>query len=249
MDVNKCESVDSGMLQAADFWALGLDELYPVSAIHESGTVDLLDDIFNAFPHQDVGVYEYDDDDGIINMAIVERPNVRKSSLLNMLPGEQLAIVSSEPGTTRHVVDEEFVPTLPFADDDELLLNECEDETDYYIERDDNGLRIRRYRLIDTTRIDPIGSIEISTEFFMINRSFRAIRRADVVLLLLDVTKPSEQCRKIVDRVRYEGKVCIMVDKWYLIPSKTNRSYNSTMDDVSTRGRCVVFRPSSCFRC
>lgn len=241
--VNKCESVDSGRLQAADFWALGLGEPYPVSAIHGSGTGDLLDDIVNAFPHQNVVDYDYDDDDGIINVAIVGRPNVGKSSLLNMLAGEQRAIVSSEPGTTRDAVDEEIVRTVPFTDDDETL-NIDKDGNEEHVELDDKGRRIRRYRLIDTAGIRRKGSVEFGTEFFMINRSFRAIRRADVVLLLLDVTESSEQDRKIADRVRDEGKACIVVaNKWDLIPSKTNRSYNTTLDDVRARAVAVSFAP------
>lgn len=239
--VNKCESVDTGVLQAADFWALGLGEPYPVSAIHGSGTGDLLDDIVNAFPDRSVG--DYDDDDGVINVAIVGRPNVGKSSLLNSLAGAQRAIVSSEPGTTRDAVDEEIIRTLPFnsTDDDD---DDDENEGVEYIEMDDKGRRVRRYRLIDTAGIRRKGRVEFGTEFFMVNRSFRAIRRADVVLLLLDVTEASEQDRKIADRVRDEGKACIVVaNKWDLIPEKNNRSYKATFDDVRTRAVAVSFAP------
>ena len=140
--VNKCESLELGLTQAAEFWELGLGNPYPVSSIHGNGTGDLLDDLLTHFP-EEAEIPEEPE----INVAIVGRPNVGKSSLLNAFVGEKRAIVSPISGTTRDTIDT---------------------RVEY------EGMR---YRLIDTAGIRRKKSIDYGPEFFSINRAFKAIRR------------------------------------------------------------------------
>lgn len=198
--VNKCESY-RGDLATAEFWGLGLGEPYAVSAIHGTGTGDFLDSLVQLLP-----VVEQPVEDDIVNVAIVGRPNVGKSSLLNLLTDSDRAIVSDSPGTTRDAVDEMVVV---------------------------DG---KHYRLIDTAGIRRKTSVDFGTEFFMVNRALRAIRRADVALLLLDVNEGSEQDRKIADRIVDEGTACVVLaNKWDLVEDKDNRSYYKALESVRVR--------------
>ncbi|MFO0175088.1 MAG: ribosome biogenesis GTPase Der, partial [Aphanizomenon sp.] len=179
--VNKCESPDQGLIQAAEFWELGLGEPFPISAIHGSGTGEILDELINHIPH----TTEIEENPEI-KVAIIGRPNVGKSSLLNAFVGENRAIVSPISGTTRDTID-----TI--------------------VER--GG---QTYRLIDTAGIRKKKHIEYGTEFFSINRAFKAIRRSDVVLLVIDaVDGVTEQDQKLAGRILEEGRACvIVVNKW-----------------------------------
>ncbi|MDJ0690002.1 MAG: ribosome biogenesis GTPase Der [Xenococcaceae cyanobacterium MO_188.B32] len=179
--VNKCESVEQGIAQAAEFWELGLGEPYPISAIHGSGTGELLDELITHLPPID-SLEETDE----IKVAIVGRPNVGKSSLLNALTGEQRAIVSPVSGTTRDTIDT-------------------------VVER--NG---QVYRLIDTAGIRRKKNVEYGAEFFSINRAFKAIRRSDIVLFVVDVLDGiTDQDLKLTGRIIEEGKAAvIIVNKW-----------------------------------
>ncbi|OKH51690.1 ribosome biogenesis GTPase Der [Calothrix sp. HK-06] len=191
--VNKCESPEQGLMQAAEFWSLGLGEPYPISAIHGSGTGDLLDELINHLPMvQDIPENEE------IKIAIVGRPNVGKSSLLNAFVGEERAIVSPISGTTRDAIDT-------------------------FIER--NG---HKYRLIDTAGIRRKKSIEYGTEFFSINRAFKAIRRSDVVLLVIDALDGvTDQDQKLAGRIVDEGRACIIVvNKWDAIEKDSHTIYD-----------------------
>ncbi|MBF2047405.1 MAG: ribosome biogenesis GTPase Der [Leptolyngbya sp. IPPAS B-1204] len=191
--VNKCESPDQGLTQAAEFWQLGLGEPYPVSGIHGSGTGDLLDEVINYLPPTDAL-----EDTEEIRVAIVGRPNVGKSSLLNAFVGEQRAIVSPISGTTRDTID-------------------------MIVQRQD-----RRYRLIDTAGIRKKKQVEYGPEFFGINRSFKAIRRADVVLLVLDALDGvTEQDQKLAGRVADDGRACVLVvNKWDAIEKDSHTIYD-----------------------
>ncbi|MES1021850.1 ribosome biogenesis GTPase Der [Gloeocapsa sp. BRSZ] len=191
--VNKCESPDQGLAQAAQFWELGLGEPYPVSGIHGSGTGELLDQLITYIPP----VSELPETDEI-KVAIVGRPNVGKSSLLNAFVGTQRAIVSSISGTTR-------------------------DSIDTVIERQG-----KVYRLIDTAGIRKKKNVEYGPEFFGVNRAFKAIRRADVVLLVIDaVDGVTEQDQKLVGRIVEEGRACvIVVNKWDAVEKDSYTIYD-----------------------
>ncbi|MDF5721085.1 MAG: ribosome biogenesis GTPase Der [Rhizonema sp. PD37] len=191
--VNKCESPEQGLMLAADFWELGLDEPFAVSAIHGSGTGELLDALIVHFPPP-----EEISETNEIKVAIVGRPNVGKSSLLNALVGEQRAIVSPISGTTRDAID-----TI--------------------IERGE-----QTYRLIDTAGIRKKKNVEYGPEFFSINRAFKAIQRTDVVLLVIDaVDGVTEQDQKLAGRIIEEGRACIIVvNKWDAVEKDSYTIYD-----------------------
>ena len=186
--VNKCESVEQGLAQAAEFWELGLGEPYPISAIHGSGTGELLDKVISYLPPVD----ELEEDNEI-KVAIIGRPNVGKSSLLNALTGEQRSIVSPVSGTTRDAID---------------MIVERGEQT---------------YRLIDTAGIRRKKNVNYGAEFFSINRAFKAIRRADVVLFVIDVIDGvTEQDLKLAGRIIDEGRAVILViNKWDAVEKDT----------------------------
>jgi GTP-binding protein len=191
--VNKCESPDQGIIQASEFWELGLGEPYPISAIHGSGTGEILDELIKYVP--DAKELEENTE---IKVAIVGRPNVGKSSLLNAFVGQERAIVSPISGTTRDTID---------------TLVENDGQT---------------YRLIDTAGIRKKKHIEYGTEFFSINRAFKAIRRADVVLLVLDALDGvTEQDQKLAGRIIDEGRACvIVVNKWDAVEKDSYTIYD-----------------------
>ncbi|MEO1006487.1 MAG: ribosome biogenesis GTPase Der [Cyanobacteria bacterium J06638_38] len=186
--VNKCESVEQGLAQAAEFWELGLGEPYPISAIHGSGTGELLDELVTHLPPVDQLV-----EDNEIKVAIIGRPNVGKSSLLNALTGEQRSIVSPVSGTTRDAID--------------MIVQ--------------RGSQI--YRLIDTAGIRRKKNVNYGAEFFSINRAFKAIRRSDVVLFVIDVLDGvTEQDLKLAGRIIDEGRAVILViNKWDAVEKDT----------------------------
>ncbi|MGH2412374.1 MAG: ribosome biogenesis GTPase Der, partial [Microcystaceae cyanobacterium] len=191
--VNKCESEQQGIIQAAQFWEIGLGEPYPISAIHGNGTGELLDELITYLPPTDELP-----DISEIKVAIIGRPNVGKSSLLNALTGEKRAIVSPISGTTRDAID---------------MLVERGDKT---------------YRLIDTAGIRRKKSVEYGAEFFSINRAFKAIRRSDVVLFVLDaVDGVTDQDLKLAGRVMEEGRAAvIVVNKWDAVEKDSYTIYD-----------------------
>lgn len=190
--VNKCESEQQGLIQAAEFWNLGLDEPYPISAIHGNGTGELLDKLITYLPPIDE-IEETEE----IKVAIVGRPNVGKSSLLNALTGEKRSIVSPISGTTRDAID---------------MLVTRNDKT---------------YRLIDTAGIRRKKNVDYGAEFFGINRAFKAIRRADVVLFVIDVLDGvTEQDLKLAGRIIDEGRALVIIaNKWDAIDKDSHTIY------------------------
>ena len=178
--VNKTES-RARRDEASQFYELGLGEPYPVSGVHGTGTGDLLDALVASFPEQPT-----EEEDDSIKIAIVGKPNAGKSSLLNKLVGEERAIVSPIPGTTR-------------------------DATDTMIEF--NGLPVT---LIDTAGIRKRGKIERGVEQFSVLRSFKAIERADVALLIIDATTGiTAQDAHIAGFILEEWKSgVVIVNKW-----------------------------------
>jgi GTP-binding protein len=190
--VNKCESIEQGLIQAAEFWELGLGEPYPISAIHGNGTGELLDKVITYLPPT-VEPPEIPE----IKVAIIGRPNVGKSSLLNALTGEKRSIVSPISGTTRDAID-------------------------MVVERDG-----KIYRLIDTAGIRRKKNVEYGAEFFSINRAFKAIRRADVVLFVVDaIDGITEQDLKLSGRIIEDGRaVILVVNKWDAVEKNSYTIY------------------------
>jgi GTP-binding protein len=178
--VNKCES-RAAREAAGQFYELGLGDPYPVSAVHGTETGDLLDAVVSAFPPE-----EAEEEDESIKIAIVGKPNAGKSSLLNRLVGEERAIVSSIPGTTRDAIDTKIeVDGLPVT-------------------------------LIDTAGIRRRGKIERGVEQFSVLRSFKALERADVALLMIDATTGiTTQDAHIAGFILEQWKSCVVVvNKW-----------------------------------
>ncbi len=190
--VNKCESLESGLTQAAEFWSLGIGEPCPVSGIHGNGTGELMEKLLTHLPENN----EIEEPQET-RVAIVGRPNVGKSSLLNAFVGEKRSIVSPISGTTRDAID-------------------------MVVERGDTT-----YRLIDTAGIRKKKNVEYGPEFFGINRAFKAIDRSDVVLFVLDaVDGVTEQDQKLAGRIADEGRGCIIVvNKWDAIEKDSTTIY------------------------
>jgi GTP-binding protein len=187
--VNKAESATRQM-DALEFWNLGLGEPYAISAYHGDGVGDLLDAVVKQLPaHPDEDV-----DDDSIGITIVGRPNVGKSSLLNVLLGAERAIVSEVPGTTRDPIDTRLV---------------------YH------GQEIT---LIDTAGIRRRGSVEPGIEFYSVLRSMRSIDRADVALLLIDATEGvTAQDSNVAGYILDKNKsAVIIVNKWDAIDKDEN---------------------------
>jgi GTP-binding protein len=173
---------------ALDFYELGLGEPFAISALHGTGTGDLLDAVVAYIPP-----VEEEPETGAVKIAIAGRPNVGKSSLLNALLGEERAIVSAIPGTTRDAID-----TRLTWDGQEVTL-------------------------IDTAGIRRRGKVEPGVEKYSVIRTLGAIQRADVVLLVLDATTGvTAQDTHVASFILEAYKsVAVIVNKWDAVPDKT----------------------------
>lgn len=190
--VNKSDS-EARRMQALQFYELGLGEPYAISALHGLGTGDLLDALVATFKHQGE-----EEEDESVKISIVGKPNVGKSSLLNRLLGEERAIVSPIPGTTRDAIDTH----LTYA---EVPIT-----------------------LIDTAGIRRRGRIEPGVEKYSVLRALQAIERADVSLLVVDATSGlTAQDAHIAGFILDAWKsAVVVVNKWDAIP-KDNTTMNT----------------------
>ncbi|NLZ39444.1 MAG: ribosome biogenesis GTPase Der [Firmicutes bacterium] len=166
----------------AEFYALGLGEPQVVSAAHGLGTGDLLDKIIELLPAGEKPV----DEEDLLRVAIIGRPNVGKSSLLNKIAGTERVIVSDIPGTTRDAID---------------LLIEREEQ---------------KYLFVDTAGIRRRSKIDEAVEYYAVLRAVRAVEDADVVLMVLDATEDvTEQDKRIAGIAHEAGRgIIIVVNKW-----------------------------------
>lgn len=205
--VNKMDNPDD---ESAiwNFMALGLGEPRPISAVHGHGTGDLLDEIVAVLPEN-----VEDDDDEIVKVAIIGRPNAGKSSLLNRMLGEERAIVSPIAGTTR-------------------------DSIDTMVEHDG-----RTYRLVDTAGISKKSGIVEDIEYYSYLRSLRAIERSDVAILVIDGSLGlTDQDQKVADIARERGVgMLICINKWDVVDTKERR--DEILEDIGDRMIFVGYAP------
>lgn len=186
---NKADNFEKDKEEAYEFYNLGLGEPYPISATNAIGIGDVLDKIYESFPEKT----ENEDDENVIKVAVIGKPNVGKSSLINNILGENRAIVSNIAGTTRDAIDTEF-----------------ENEKGKYV-------------LIDTAGVRRKSKVKESIEKFSIMRTLLAIERADVCLLLIDATEGvTDQDAKIAGEAHEAGKgVIIVINKWDAVEKET----------------------------
>jgi len=193
--VNKTDNPQRESL-ATEFYALGLGEIWPISSLHGRGVADVLDRAVADMSSVDQGEAPEE-----IRLAIIGRPNVGKSSMLNAFVGEQRAIVSNIPGTTRDAID---------------TLLEYKGES---------------FRLIDTAGLRRKGKIQGTIEYYMAQRATRAVERADCALVVIDGTEGLTDGDKRIAKIAHDaGKACIFaVNKWDLkeppngLPGKTSQ--------------------------
>lgn len=187
--VNKADHVGDMPADAYEFYNLGLGDIFPISAVHRLGLGELLDAAYDHFPSES----EEDEEDDLVKVAVIGKPNAGKSSLVNKLLGEDRSIVSDIPGTTRDAIDSELI---------------CDDG---------------RFLLIDTAGLRKKSRIDESVEKYSMIRSLGAIERADVCLILIDATEGvTEQDTKVAGYAHQAGKSCIIaVNKWDLVDKET----------------------------
>ncbi|MBP3311587.1 MAG: ribosome biogenesis GTPase Der [Butyricicoccus sp.] len=193
--VNKCDKPGAPDPNIFEFYNLGLGDPYGISALHGYGTGDLLDAVFEHFPPED----ENEGEDDRIRVALIGKPNVGKSSLLNKVLGEERVIVSDMAGTTRDSVDADV-------------------DNEY-----------GKFTFIDTAGIRKKSKVEEKIEKFSVMRSLMAVERADVCVIMIDATEGvTEQDTKVAGEAHNAGKACIVVvNKWDLVEKdgKTMKEY------------------------
>ena len=187
--VNKADSTGAEDPAIYEFYSLGLGDPIAVSAVHGHGTGDLLDECLKYFPPAE----EEDEEDDCIKVAVIGKPNVGKSSLINRILGEKRLIVSDIAGTTRDAVDTMF--------------------------ENEQG----RYMFIDTAGIRRKSKVDEKIEKFSVMRSQLAVERADVCIIMIDARDGvTEQDTKIAGLAHESGKACIVaVNKWDLVDKET----------------------------
>lgn len=186
---NKADNFEKDKQEAYEFYNLGIGDPYPISATNAIGVGDVLDKIYESFPPKT----ENEEESNIIKVAVIGKPNVGKSSLINKILGENRAIVSDIAGTTRDAIDTEF--------------------------ENEKG----KYTLIDTAGVRRKSKVKESIEKFSIMRTLLAIERADVCLMMIDATEGvTDQDAKIAGEAHEAGKgVIIVVNKWDAMEKET----------------------------
>lgn len=202
--VNKCDTIGEPPMEFYEFYNLCLGEPIRVSAVHGHGTGDLLDEVIKYFPEEE----EDNEDDDRIRVAVIGKPNVGKSSLINAIAGEERVIVSNIAGTTR-------------------------DATDTLIEN-----RFGKFIFIDTAGIRRKSKVEEAIEKYSVLRARMAVERATVCVIMIDAQEGfTEQDSKVAGIAHDLGKACIIaVNKWDAVEKdgKTMDSYRKKlMNDFS----------------
>jgi GTP-binding protein len=195
--VNKVDSAKQ-VNQVADFYHLGMGEPIAISAHHNRGIDDLMDAVLASLPPQPISIAE----PGEAKLAIVGRPNVGKSTLLNTLLGDERAIVHESPGTTRDSLD-----AIIQWDDKEILL-------------------------VDTAGIKRRGRVGAGVDYYSLLRALQAINRCDVALLLIDASEfITAQDMHIAGYIIEVGKgIILLVNKWDLVPKEQRQEFKHSME-------------------
>ncbi|MGN0516674.1 ribosome biogenesis GTPase Der [Eubacterium sp.] len=189
--VNKCDSIGAPDPEFYEFYNLGLGDPIAVSSVHGHGTGDLLDEVIKYFPEEADDEFE---DEEVINVAVIGKPNVGKSSLINKISGTQRAIVSNIAGTTR-------------------------DTTDTFIEN-----KYGKFNFIDTAGLRRKSRVNDSIEKYSIIRARMAVERANVCVIMIDAVEGfTEQDSKVAGIAIEQGKACIIaVNKWDAVEKDGN---------------------------
>lgn len=189
LTVNKVDRVGDPPAEVYEFYNLGMGDMVIISSVHGLGMGDLLDVVYEHFPEN----MDNEEEEDVIKVAVVGKPNAGKSSLINSILGEERVIVSSIPGTTRDAIDTHI---------------------------ENNG---QKYTFIDTAGIRKRSKINESIEKYSTIRSWTAIERADVCLIMIDAEDGvTEQDTKIAGYAHEQGKASIIViNKWDLIEKQT----------------------------
>lgn len=197
--VNKCDSIGEVPLELYEFYNLGIGEPFPVSSLHGHGTGDLLDEVFKYFPEK----VEEDYSDEYIKVAVIGKPNVGKSSLINKIAGEERTIVSNIAGTTRDAIDT-------------------------VIEKNEG-----KFVFIDTAGIRKKSKVIERIEKYSVLRAYMAVDRADVCVIVIDAeTGFTEQDSKVAGYAHEQGKASIIaINKWDVIEKndKTMKEYTDRL--------------------
>ena len=209
--VNKMDGVGAANPDIYEFYNLGLGDPIAVSAIHGHGTGDLLDACLDYFPPEGEGEEE---DDDAVKVAIIGKPNVGKSSLVNRILGEQRVIVSNQAGTTRDTVDSRF----------------------------ENAQG--RYVFIDTAGMRKKSRVDDRIEKFSVLRATMAIERSDVCLIMIDAQEGvTEQDTKVAGIAHEAGKACIIVvNKWDAI-EKDDKTMDRMREEVRRDLAYMTYAP------
>ena len=197
--VNKCDGIGEPPAEFYEFYNLGLGDPIQVSSVHGHGTGDLLDECIKYFPPET----DEEDDSDVVQVAIIGKPNVGKSSLTNRILGEERVIVSNVAGTTRDAIDSYF-------------------ENQY-----------GKYNFIDTAGMRKKSKVDDNIEKYSVLRATMAIERSDVCLILIDAQEGvTEQDTKVAGLAHDAGKACIIVvNKWDLI-EKDDKTMDRMREDI-----------------
>ena len=196
--VNKCDNIGNADLNFYEFYNLGLGEPLQISSVHGHGTGDLLDEVLKYLPDCDE-----EEDEDVISVAVIGKPNVGKSSLINYISGQERSIVSDIAGTTRDTIDT-------------LISN-----------------KYGKFSFIDTAGIRRKSKVTEKIEKYSIMRAKLAIERADVCVIMIDAKEgPTEQDTKVAGLAHEAGKASlIVVNKWDAI-EKDSKTMDKFMEKV-----------------